>query len=221
MPIRVLPIYNYLLRMCTFFARCAALVVLIAGCSRNPSSPGTKGQPVPRADTIVVAVPVIRLTTTDTANGSARLDSASLELLERRVMSRVASMLRAESRAASGIKSAGIPSVKNNAPEIRHGLLGTITFAEDGTVDASSRERMAAIAKMLDQINGPLEFRATSVAGTRNIDIAIARARRVYVDLVSLNNSLTDRDVRFSISSINSLQPINPQVEIFWSDAAY
>ncbi len=134
-------------------------------------------------------------------------------------MSRVASVLRAEARAANGTRSAGIPPVKNIAPEIRHGLLGTITFMEDGSIDQSSRARVAAVAKLLDEIEAPIEIRASSNAGSRNIDIAIARSRRVYLDLVALNNSLADRDVRFSITSINSSQPINPQVEIFWTDS--
>ena len=79
--------------MCTFFLRSAALAVLLAGCSRHP---GTNGQPAPRADTVHISVPVIRLTTADSANGSAALDSATLQLLERRIMSRVASLLRNE-----------------------------------------------------------------------------------------------------------------------------
>jgi hypothetical protein len=204
--------------MCTFFLRSAALVVLLAGCGRSVSS-GTNGQPAPRTDTVRITVPVIRLSTTDSANGSAALDSASLELIERRVMSRVASMLRADSQHSAGRESAGITPVKNVAPEIRHGLLGTITFSEDGSLDQSSRDRIAAIAAMLNEIDGSLEIRARSELGTKNMDIAIARARRVYVELATANRKLADRDVVIAITSVSSLHPINPSVEILWKPA--
>lgn len=148
------------------------------------------------------------------------LDSATLALLERRVMSRVASMLRAGATHASGSESAGIAPVKNTAPEIRHGLLGTITFSEDGSMDASSRDRIAAIAKMLEQIEAPLEIRARSELGPHHIDIAIARARRVYVELITLDKSLAERDVMLTVRGVNSLHPINPVVEIFWRESA-
>ena len=207
--------YNYWYAMCTFFVRSAALAVLIAGCGgRAPTPPG---QPAPRADTLRISVPVIRLTTTtDSVNGSAPLDSATLALLERRIMSRVASLLRAESHIAAGNGTAGITPVKNSAPEIRHGLLGTIVFDEDGSIDGSSRARIAAIAEMLDRIDAPLEIRSQSQIGIRNMDVAIARARRVYVDLVTANRSLAERDVSISITGVNSLFPINPTVEVFW-----
>ena len=209
-------IYNYSYAMCTFFVRNAALAVLLAGCGSRAETANTPGQPAPRTDTLRISVPVIRLTTTDSANGSAQLDSATLALLERRIMSRVASLLRAESHIATGNGSAGITPVKNSAPEIRHGLLGTITFDEDGAIDQSSRARISAIAEMLDRIDAPLEIRSQSQLGTRNMDVAIARARRVYVDLITANKSLSERDVAISISGVNSLFPINPTVEIFW-----
>jgi hypothetical protein len=206
--------------MCTFFTRTAVIAVLVVGCSRHSAPAGPTRQPAPRADTLRIALPVIRLSTSDSANGSTQLDSATLALLERRVMSRVASMLRAGATHASGSESAGIVPVKNSAPEIRHGLLGTISFSEDGSMDASSRDRIAAITKMLKEIEAPLEIRATSQLGAHNIDVAIARARRVYVELVTLDQTLADRDVAFTIRGVNSLHPINPSVEIFWRESA-
>src|SRR5687768_16299598 len=164
--------------MCTFFARCAVFAVLVAGCSRNPASHPVDTRAAARVDTLVVNVPVIRVTT-DSVDGSAPLDSASLALLERRVMSRVASLLRAEATKAAGRPTAGIPPVKNAAPEIRHGLIGTINFAEDGSIAETSRERIGAIAQLLDEIAAPIELRATAALGVANIDVAIARARRV------------------------------------------
>ena len=202
--------------MCTFFVRSAAFAVLLAGCSGHAQTSGSRGHTAPRADTIRVSVPVIRLTTTDSANGSAPLDSATLQLLERRVMSRVASLLRAETRVASQPESDGVLPVKNAAPQIRHGLLGTITFNEDGSIEPASRERIAAIAQMLKQIDAPLEIRSTSELGMRNVDVAIARARRVYIELTGLDKALADRDVSITIASIDTLHPINPAVEIFW-----
>ncbi len=201
--------------MCTFFARCAVIALLLAGCSRNSVTRSNDTRPAVPADTIVINVPAIRLTV-DSASGSAPLDSASLALLERRVMSRLSSLLRAEARMAAGATTAGIPPVKNAAPEIRHGLLGTISFGDDGSLDETSRERIAAIAKMLDEIDAPLELRSTSEPGTSNIDVAIARARRVFIELIEQNRSLGDRDVVFSIRGQTSLRPINPQVEILY-----
>ncbi|HEY0306164.1 MAG TPA: hypothetical protein VGC44_14420 [Longimicrobiales bacterium] len=146
------------------------------------------------------------------------MDSASLALLERRVMSRVASMLRAGTRHAAGTESAGLTPAKNAAPEIRHGLLGTITFSEDGALDQSSRERIAAIAEMLEQISAPIEIRSTAGLGAKAMDIAIARTRRVYVELTSANKALAERDVVITITSVTSLHPINPAVEVFWRE---
>ena len=134
-------------------------------------------------------------------------------------MSRVASLLRAETRIAAGSETAGITPVRTSAPDIRHGLLGTITFGEDGSLEPSSRERIAAIAAMLKQIEAPLEIRSTSELGARHVDVAIARARRVYVELTSIDGSLADRDISITISSVNTLHPINPVVEIFWREA--
>jgi hypothetical protein len=205
--------------MCTFFVRSAALAVLIAGCGGPAATTKTAGRPAPRPDTLRISVPVIRLTTTDSANGSAQLDSATLALLERRIMSRVASLLRAESHIAAGNGSAGIAPVKKIAPEIRHGLLGTITFGEDGGIDEPSRARITAIADMLDRIDAPLEIRSQSQLGTGNMDVAIARARRVYVDLVTANKSLGERAVSITITGVNSLLPINPTVEVLWKQS--
>jgi hypothetical protein len=201
--------------MCTFFLRSAAFAVLLAGCGSRAAAPSA-GTPAPSTDTLRISIPVIRLTTTDSAYGSVPLDSAELAVLERRIMSRVASMLRSEAEFASGTKTAGIPPVKNVAPEIRHGLLGTITFNQDGAIAQSSRDRIAAIAELLDEIDAPLEIRSTSTLGTPQIDIAMARARRVYIELVKHNKSLGEREVAITVIGSTSLHPINPQVEIFW-----
>jgi hypothetical protein len=174
--------------------------------------------PAPRQDTIVVSVPVIRLTT-ESANGSTPLDSASLELIERRVMSRLASMLRAEVRLAAGQQTAGIVPVKNGAPAIRHGLLGTITFNPDGSLAQSSRDRIAAIAELLNNIDAPLEIRARADLGTNQLDVALARARRVYAELMGTNASLNGRAIRISVSATPSLYPIEPQVEILYQQS--
>jgi hypothetical protein len=204
-------------KMCTFFARCAVFAVILAGCSRNPEPRPVQVSSAASADTVHIKLPVIRVTV-DSASGSAPLDSASLALLERRVMSRVASLLRAEASKAAGGSTAGIPPVKNAAPEIRHGLLGTIEFSEDGSIAETSRERIAAIAKLLEEIEAPIELRASAELGVTNIDVAIARARRVYLELIARNRALANRAVVIGIQGINTLTPIHPRVEIFWQD---
>lgn len=202
--------------MCTFFVRCAASALLLAGCSRQPATTGTGAVPAPRQDTIVVAMPVIRLTTTDSAIGSVPLDSASLELIERRVMGRLASVLRAEVRLAAGQQSDGIAPLKNGAPSIRHGLLGTIVFNQDGSLGQSSRDRIAAIADMLNAIDGPLEIRASADLGAQRLDVAIARARRVYAELIGINKALAERAISITVSAAPTLQPVEPHVEVFY-----
>lgn len=202
--------------MHTFFLRCVASVLLLTGCSRQPATSGINPAPTPRQDTIVVSVPVIRLTTTQSADGSTQLDSASLDLIERRVMSRLASMLRAEVRMAAGQPSDGIPPVKNGAPAIRHGLLGTITFNQDGSLSPSSRDRIVAIAELLHNIDAPLEIRASADLTGNQIDIAIGRARRVYAELLGANKSLAERSVNISVQAASTLHPVNPSVEIFY-----
>jgi hypothetical protein len=203
--------------MCTFFARSVALAVLLVGCGRSAGPRPDSAAPVPRADTLRIAIPVVRLTPADSAPGSARLDSATIELLERRIMSRVASMLRVDAQIAAGNKSAGIPPVKGAAPDIRHGLLGTINFTEDGGIAETSRQRLQAVANMLDEIAEPVELRVrVDLNNTRNVDVGMARARRVYVDLLSYNRGLAERDVVISVIGEASLQPIVPVVEIYW-----
>jgi hypothetical protein len=208
--------------MCTFFARCAALAVLLAGCSRHGGAPAPSvSAPAPRVDTLRLTLPVIRLTPADSASGSATIDSATIHLLERRIMSRLSSMLRAEAQIAAGERSAGIPPVKYAAPDIRHGLLGTIYFSQDGAVAETSRERIQAVAKLLDEVDGPFEVRgAADLATPGNIDIALARARRVYLDLIAFNRSLAERDVAIVVTGVATLQPFSPVVEIYWRPAA-
>jgi hypothetical protein len=203
--------------MCTFFARSAVIAVILAGCSRNPNPRPVDVRSAAPADTVHVHLPVIRVTV-DSTGGSAPLDSATLALLERRVMSRVASMMRAEASKAAGGSTAGIPPVKNAAPEIRHGLLGTIEFSEDGSIAETSRERIAAIAKLLEAIDAPIELRASAELGVTNIDVAIARARRVYLELIAQNRTLANRAVVIGIQGVNTFTPIDPQVQIFWQD---
>ena len=190
-------------------------VVVITGCSRQPASTGVAALPAPRADTIVVSVPVIRLTTTDSANGSLALDSAALQLIERRVMSRLASVLRAEVRIAAGRPTDGIAPSSNRAPDIRHGLLGAITFNDDGSLSQASRDRIAAIAGLLDDIDAPLEIRAHAQLGTNQLDVAIARARRVYAELIATNRALADRAINITVSGA-ALQPAEARVEVFY-----
>ena len=202
--------------MCTFFVRCAASALPLAGSSWQPATTGIGAVPAPRHDTIVVAMPVIRLTTADSAIGSVPLDSASLELIERRVMGRLASVLRAEVRLAAGQQSDGIVPMKNGVPAIRHGLLGTIIFNQDGSLGQSSRDRIAAIADMLNAIDRPLEIRASAELGAQRLDVAIARARRVYAELIGTNKALAERAISITVSATPTLQPVEPHVEVFY-----
>lgn len=202
-------------RMCTFFLRAGVIAVLVSGCHRGTEVP--RGIPAPRADTVVVTVPVIRFTTADTTDSSAQLDSASLELIERRVMSRLASLMRSERDFATGSNGVGITPVKNAAPEIEHGLLGAIIFGEDGDLAAASRERIAAIAELLRGLDGSLEIRAVTVTEMANIDVAIARARRVYMELISRNSTLATRDVAITVTARSMATPgSNQVVQVFW-----
>lgn len=204
--------------MCTFFARCAVLAVLLAGCSRGGAGPRNGGPSPSSRDTLTLRVPVIRLTPADSAYGSVAVDSATLAMLERRIMSRVSSLLRTQAEIVAGRKTDGIPPTKNNAPDIRHGLLGTITFNDDGTLDETSRDRLEAVARLLNEFDGPIEVRAATDLGNANtIDIAIARARRVYLDLIALNRELGERDVAITATGIHTV-PMRPQVEIFWQE---
>jgi hypothetical protein len=177
----------------------------------------SRGQPAPRPDTVVVTVPVIRFTTADTTDSSAPLDSASLELIERRVMSRLASLMRAEKEFAAGTKSVGITPVKNAAPEIEHGLVGTVSFGEDGDLAAASRERIVAIAELLRGLDGSLEIRSVTMTEMPNIDVAIARARRVYMELISRNSTLAARDVAITVTANSAATAgSNQVVQVFW-----
>ncbi len=200
--------------MGTFFLRAAILAVLLTGCSRSRQA-SQNGLPAPHVDTVHIAVPVFRVTPVDTS-GATQIDSASLALLEQRVMNRVASILRAQVAVAEGRNTAGIPPARGGAPEIQPGLLATIAFEADGSLSDSAQMRIAAAAKLLEEMDAPLELRAGSALGTQQIDVAIARARRVYLDLIAINPSLEERDVVFTITGTHSLYPIDPRVQIFW-----
>ncbi len=208
------PIYTDIEKMGTFFLRGAILAVLLAGCTRGRQA-AQNGLPAPHIDTVHIAVPVFRVTPIDSA-GATQIDSASLALLEQRVMNRVAGILRAQVQAAAGRNTAGIPPAQGGAPQIQPGLLATIIFESDGSLSDSSRTRIAAAAKLLEEVDAPLELRAGSAIGSEQIDVAIARARRVYLDLIALNPALEERDVVFTVTGTNSLYPIDPRVQIFW-----
>jgi hypothetical protein len=202
-------------KMRNFFLHAGVAAILVSGCQRGGEI--SRSHPAPRPDTVVVTVPVIRFTTADTADSSAPLDSASLELIERRIMSRLASLMRAERDFASSSKGVGITPVKNAAPEIQHGLLGAINFGPDGDLAATSRERIAAIAELLRGLDGSLEIRALTVTEMPHIDIAIARARRVYMELISRNSTLAVRDVAITVAASGAATPASNQVvEVFW-----
>lgn len=198
----------------TFFLSSAILALLLAGCSRGRQA-SDNGLPAPRVDTVHIAVPVFRVTPID-SSGATPIDSASLALLEQRVMNRVAGILRAQVEAAAGKNSAGIPPAQGGAPLIQPGLLATISFENDGSLSDSARARITAAAKLLEEMDTPFELRAGSGLGSDQIDIAIARARRVYLDLIATNPALKDRDVVFTITGTNSLYPIEPRVQVFW-----
>src|SRR5687768_6134273 len=119
--------YCHLVRTGTFFLRAGLLSVLLSACHRHAEI-AQRAQPPARADTVFVTVPVLRFTPADTANSSAQLDSAALQLIERRVMSRMASLQRAEAQHTAGAKTAGVTPAKNAAAQIRQGLLGSISF---------------------------------------------------------------------------------------------
>ena len=205
-------------KMCTFFLRIGVIAVLIAGCHRNRIE--SSAQPAPRTDTVVVTVPVVRFTPSDSANRSSSLDSLSLKLIERRVMSRLTSAMRAQSEYNSGKISAGtgLTPAKNAAPKIRQGLLGVISFTDDGAIDVTSRERITAVNELLKELDGPLEIQALSNGGMANVDVAIARARLVYFELLALNDRLAERDVAITVSARNTTVPVKTTVEIFWRD---
>ena len=130
-------------------------------------------------------------------------------------MSRLASVLRAEVRIAAGRPTDGIAPSSNRAPDIRHGLLGAITFNDDGSLSQASRDRIAAIAGLLDDIDAPLEIRAHAQLGTNQLDVAIARARRVYAELIATNRALADRAINITVSGA-ALQPAEARVEVFY-----
>jgi hypothetical protein len=145
------------------------------------------------------------------------MDSAQLAQMERTIMSRIVSMLRAETEFSTGRKSAGIPPVKDAAPGIRHGLLGTITFADDGAMDPTSRDRIQAVATLLKEIDAPIELRTAADLNNRgNMDVAMARVRRVYMDLIAEFRPLAERDVVITVTGVATPSPINPSVEILW-----
>ena len=206
--------------MCTFFARCVALAVILTGCSRHSAAVGgANGAPPARADTLHIQVPVVRLTPADSALGSAQLDSAQLAQLERSIMNRIVSVIRSENEFAAGRKSAGIPPVRDAAPGIRHGLLATITFADDGAMDQTSRERIHAVAEMLKEISAPIALRTSAdLNNPGKMDVAMARVRRVYMDLIAEYGALAERDVAITVTGIATPTPINPVVEILWRE---
>jgi hypothetical protein len=113
----------------------------------------------------------------------------------------------------------GITPVKNAAPEIEHGLLGAVSFGEDGDLAAASRERIAAIAELLRGLDGSLEIRALTMTEMPNIDVAIARARRVYMELISRNSTLATRDVALTVTARSAATPGSHQiVQVFWRE---
>jgi hypothetical protein len=165
-----------------------------------------------------VTVPVIRFTPADSTADSVTLDSVSLALLERRVMSRVVSAMRAQAQRERGARTAGtgLTPARNAAPTIQPGLLGVITFHEDGAIDDSSRTRVQAVHNLLSELPGPVEIRAYSNTDLANVDVAMARARRVYLELLDLDDRFAERDVAITVSALNAATPPRVSVQIFW-----
>jgi hypothetical protein len=50
------------------------------------------------------------------------------------------------------------------------------------------------------------------------MDVAMARVRRVYMDLIAEYGALAERDVAITVTGIATPTPINPVVEILWRE---
>ena len=132
-------------------------------------------------------------------------------------MSRMASLARAEAARANGSPTDGITPVKNPVPEITPGLLGVIAFSDDAEFDADDLSRIRAAAVLMQQLDGNIEIRAYAPFSEAAMDLGIARAQRVYRELVGNDENLAARSVRLTVDrSAAADAPRAATVEILW-----
>lgn len=132
------------------------------------------------------------------------VDSVALRQIERQLTARIGSIARAQAASLLETSQPVVP-LKNVAPKIRRGLLGTIEFAEK-SVDPVAADRAPAVARLAAELEGSIEVVAVaSGTGAAVFDLALARARRVYLDLVAAVPGLGQREVVFTIRTIETL----------------
>lgn len=219
--------------MSTLFPRLAIVSVLL-GCGQAVRTPQSAA-PAPPDDTrewkqitvsgaygtFDVPVPVLTLSTAEDAEGSIVVDSVALLDLEKRLTARVGRIARAQ--AAALIDTSASRIIKRNpAPVIKPGLIATIPFdVREVEPTANGATRIVAASALLYDLPGAIRIIALA-HGTDGVqfDVALTRARRVYMDLLAADPRLANRAAEVMVRAVPTLPgaPVpDPAVEVYYS----
>lgn len=126
------------------------------------------------------------------------VDTVALREMEKRLTGRIASIAREQAEALA-VERADVKAAESTSHETN--LLGTIVFEADSISPAAAAiARIKAIGNLAQQLPGAVELTATADGtGAAVFDVAIARARRVYLALVESNPALAKRPVRLDV----------------------
>lgn len=205
--------------MSTFFGRLTVVALFASGCASGPQ-PVLRAVPA-AADSVPapevrswqtvrvegsygdfeMRVPALRVVPASGSSSLLIVDSVAIEQVEKRLMARMAGIARAQAAALNDTTTAISPQARHLAPAIKPGLLGAVDFA-DGEVEPTlrSRERITAAARLAEKIPGELRLVArTDGTSPAVFDVAIARARRVYHDLVQAAPTLGEREMQLTV----------------------
>ncbi|HUP88432.1 MAG TPA: hypothetical protein VM100_03745 [Longimicrobiales bacterium] len=216
--------------MSTLFTRILIISVILGGCSRA-SLRRVTGVPAPAAEadsadsrswksirvsgsygSFDMLVPTLTLSSTD----AVMIDSVAMQEVEKRLTARVGRIARSEAESLfSSQKSSRLADA-----DIKTNLLGTIEFDEDSVVlNSVANARVNAVGKIAAQLNGTLEVLTTAQGtGAAQFDVALARARRVYLTLVAGNPALGERPVHLTIKTRTiplGAPRVTPTVEVY------
>lgn len=216
--------------MSTVLTRTLIFSAMLGGCSRA-SLQRVAGLPAPAAvadsaDTRAwksirvtgsygsfdMPVPTLVLSST----GAVMIDSVAMQEVEKRLTARVGRIARSE---AESLFSSQTSSQFADA-HIKANLLGTIEFDEDSVVlNSTANARVNAVGKIAAQLPGAIELSAAAQGtGAAQFDVALARARRVYLTLVNGNPVLGDRPVQLTVKTRPlplGAPRVTPSVEVY------
>ena len=211
-------IYLEIVQMSTFSRNAVILGVALGACAHSSQHMNVTPAPADSSETrswkmITVSgpygkfempVPVLQIAT------NFVIDSTALREVQKQLTARISSIAREEAAALVGDSVRGI--VHHPTQTIKPDLLGAVEFDNDSVgLNSSALTRLQGMARIAQGVPGAIELVSTEDGtGPAVFDVAVARARRVYLALTETNSRLLGRAVQMTVRT-NPVLPGAPR----------